>query len=385
MGGLIDGRGRWLRMGRRRTVEQMLRLNAHKIMTHVPNASRWRSTWRWQWRTWQGQQTSAIDIDVTVGERALLTYNWQGQPVQPYTVAVATTRPPFGGVRYWWLCPRCGRRVADLYGGKLFLCRQCHGLTYRTAQAGSADVDPSVQNRLRVLRKRLAIDGDDDRSRWPSKPAGMRWCTYERLESEYQDLAALANQVWLVKLYAVSGLRQRKLQEQARQLLRQARQHQGLGGGLYPALNQWVTETDDPIIAEGRERRRQEAVAAIAELERASADMHDPNRLTLGELATAAGVPYAFAREASAEGLLRPDGGRSTRTKRYRRRLASWLGKLARLRAEGHSWADLRAWSRRRWQPGHEDERQAPATVIRSQSPAAAAEGLRAEAKLTVN
>jgi hypothetical protein len=93
-----------------------------------------------------------------------------------------------------------------------------------------------------------------------------------------------------------------------------------------------------------------------------------PDRLTLGELATAAGVPYAFAVEAQAEGLLRPDGGRGTRTKRYRRRLASWLVKLAGLRAEGHSWADLRAWARRRWQPGHEDERRAPAPVRDSQS-----------------
>lgn len=380
--GLIDGRGRWLRMDRRRTVDDMLRLNAHKVMTHAPGASGWVGDWRWQWRTWQGPQTATVALTVTVGERAVLRYNWRGQPVQPYTVAVATTQPPFGGVRYWWLCPHCGRRVADLYGGRLFLCRQCHGLTYRTAQAGSADVTPSVQNRLRVLRKRLAIDDADDDSRWLSKPVKMRWRTYERLEAEYLDLAALADQVWLVKLYAVSGLRQRKLQEQARQLLRQARQHQGLGGGLYPALAQWVEETDDPIIADSRERRRQEATAALAELEQTFCDQ---NRLTLGELAAAAGVPYAFAREASDEGLLRPDGGRGTRTKRYRRRLASWLIKLARLRAEGHSWADLRAWSRRRWQPGHEDERQAPATVHRSQSPGAAAEGLRVEAKLTVN
>lgn len=379
--GLIDGRGRWIRMGRRRTVDDMLRLNAHQVMTHLPHVQGWAGAWRWSWRTWRGPQTAVIDLAVTNGERARLSYNWQGQPVQPYTVAVAKTHPPFGGVRYWWLCPHCGRRVADLYGGRLFLCRQCHGLTYPTAQAGSADVTPSVQNRLRVLRKRLAIDDADDDSRLPGKPVKMRWRTYERLEAEYLALAALADQVWLVKLYAVSGLRQRKLQERARWLLRQARQQQGLAGGLYPELAQWVEETDDPIIAAGRERRRQEAQAALAELERTFCD---PDRLTLGELAAAAGVPYAFAVEAQAEGLLRPDGGRGTRTKRYRRRLASWLVKLAGLRAEGHSWADLRAWARRRWQPGHEDERRAPAPVRDSQSPAAGAAGLRGGAKVTV-
>ena len=365
MGSLIDGRGRWPRVGARRTVEQMLQLNAHQVMTFVSDASRWRSTWRWTWHNWQGQQTSAIDLDVTQGERALLSYNWQGQPVQPYAVNVTTTTPHYGGVRYWWLCPRCARRVADLYGGKLFLCRECHGLTYRTAQAGSADIDPSVKNRLRVLRRRLAVTGED-RARRPPRPARMHAETYDRLTREYVALVEVKDQIWLAKLYALTGLRQRPATNDARAGWRQARRSGRLPVGLYDAMLQWLDETDNPIIVDSREQRRAEAARDDADLEWADMgrwywDSDAPDRLTLGELATAAGVPFAFAREAIDEGLLRPDGGRGTRTKRYRRRLASWLGKLARLRAEGHSWADLRAWVRRRWQPGHEDERLAPA------------------------
>ena len=364
MGSLIDGRGRWIRVGAQRTVDDLLQLNAHKVMLAGAPAGRWHSTWRWTWHTWQGQQTAAIDLVVTLAEQALLSYTWQGQPVQPYAVNVATTTPHYGGVRYWWLCPRCGRRVADLYGGKLFLCRLCHGLTYRTAQAGSADIDPSVKNRLHVLRLRLRITGED-RALRPPKPARMHAVTYERLAKEYVALVNVTEQVWLAKLYSMTGLRQRAATADARAAWRQVRRDGRLGVGLYDAMLRWMDETDNPIIVDSRERRQQEAAQEAAqEWDGADywyPDTYGPDRQTLGELATAAGVPFAFAREAVDEGLLRPDGGRGTRTKRYRRRLASWLGKLARLRDEGHSWADLRAWVRRRWQPGHEDERLAPA------------------------
>jgi len=43
------------------------------------------------------------------------------------------TRPNYGGVRFWFLCPGCGRRRRKLYlppGRRLFRCRECHDLTY---------------------------------------------------------------------------------------------------------------------------------------------------------------------------------------------------------------------------------------------------------------
>lgn len=80
----------------------------------------------------------------------------------------------------------------------------------------------------------------------------------------------------------------------------------------------------------------------------------------LGEIATLAGVPYAVAQEAQREGLIREDAGRTKRRKRYRERLKNWLSKLHKLRAAGLSWEEIRDWSQRRWQPGHEQERVCP-------------------------
>jgi hypothetical protein len=51
-------------------------------------------------------------------------------------INLCTTKPHFGGTRYWFTC-RCGRRVGRLYvseGDTTFRCRLCHGWTYRSCQ-----------------------------------------------------------------------------------------------------------------------------------------------------------------------------------------------------------------------------------------------------------
>jgi len=71
-----------------------------------------------------------------------------GEPAQAiaYRVQLQTTRPNFGGVRWWFTCPlsvrgqACGRRVKKLYlVGRYFGCRHCHGLTYRSSQQAHQD------------------------------------------------------------------------------------------------------------------------------------------------------------------------------------------------------------------------------------------------------
>jgi len=58
-------------------------------------------------------------------------------------IRLQTTRPHFGGTRWWFTCPLsvngtpCTRRVGKLYlppGGRFFGCRTCYRLTYRSAQ-----------------------------------------------------------------------------------------------------------------------------------------------------------------------------------------------------------------------------------------------------------
>jgi hypothetical protein len=112
---------------------------------------------------------------------------------QEHRIALGTTPCPFGGVRWWWICPATGRWVRKLYlpnGGTQFLSRGAYRLAYASQRHGWVD---RVHDRSRRLYSRLGAnyywpaDGF-----WPSKPKGMRWRTYnaicDRLEVEEQRL-----------------------------------------------------------------------------------------------------------------------------------------------------------------------------------------------------
>ena len=54
-----------------------------------------------------------------------------------YNYEVSLLKMPcnFGGIRYWFACPICSRRVGNLYrppGDIYFCCRGCHNLTYNS-------------------------------------------------------------------------------------------------------------------------------------------------------------------------------------------------------------------------------------------------------------
>src|ERR1700680_1432502 len=101
-----------------------------------------------------------------------------------YPVLLETTRPHLGGLRWWFTCPRCGRRAQKLYhppGGSRFGCRNCYSLSYRSRSYGPLD---RSQERARTIQLRLGGSGSliDP---FPFKPKGMWWKTYERLRHEY--------------------------------------------------------------------------------------------------------------------------------------------------------------------------------------------------------
>jgi hypothetical protein len=94
-------------------------------------------------------------------------------------VYLATTRPHFGGLRWWFMCPRLIRKVRKLYlplGGRHFWSRRAYELAY--ASQGETVYD-RARRRARKLTLKLGGDPDDDT--YPCKPKRMRWKTYDRL------------------------------------------------------------------------------------------------------------------------------------------------------------------------------------------------------------
>jgi hypothetical protein len=70
---------------------------------------------------------------------------------------VVKTYPPYGGKRYWYVCPKCGRRVARLYAtdhGSPFACRRCHHLVY-SSQYNQRNPILAQLRKMRSLQREL--------------------------------------------------------------------------------------------------------------------------------------------------------------------------------------------------------------------------------------
>jgi hypothetical protein len=87
------------------------------------------------------------------------------------TIPVTTVRPHLGGKRYWFLCG-CGRRVGRLYlptGERVFGCRHCYNLTYRSSQEHDPRTGPLVRNPDALIAA-LSKRGED----WKQAFLGVR-------------------------------------------------------------------------------------------------------------------------------------------------------------------------------------------------------------------
>jgi hypothetical protein len=113
-----------------------------------------------------------------------VTYQWTpsgGKPIPRSTVfRLQETQCHFGGVRYWFGCPWCGRRCAIIYGVSgdgYFGCRRCLKLGYSSESEGAMD---------RLWRQQLKLEatlGDNYQ-----KPKWMRMKTYERIWAKIGEI-----------------------------------------------------------------------------------------------------------------------------------------------------------------------------------------------------
>ena len=188
------------RAGTKRSTDNMHALDIRKIARAgllVPGG-----TLTWQWSR-GGNVTASIGGIVDSTTSVTLHYRtrkhggeWQDKR---YQVAVSWTACNYGGTRPWWLCPCCGRRVAVLWGGSTYACRQCQRLTYKSQKETPSS---AVYRRADNLRAQLGwvpgvIHGAG------RKPKGMHWQTFWRLlaiydDHEQQTLAGMAVKIGLI-------------------------------------------------------------------------------------------------------------------------------------------------------------------------------------------
>lgn len=110
------------------------------------------------------------------------------------TVRTTTTPAGFGGVRTWFLCPRCYRRCAILYlpdaRWRHPRCRTCGNGRYVSELKSPAD-----RQLLKAIRHRERLGQFEGGvvAPFPPKPKWMRWHTYLR---HMQKAASREQSIW---------------------------------------------------------------------------------------------------------------------------------------------------------------------------------------------
>lgn len=154
----------------------------------------------WQW-TCNGEVVASIKLRAE-HDRVVLTYRYRSGgdewKDQQYPVLIARSRCHLGGSRPWFICPAlgCGRRVAILYGGTVFACRQCHRLAYASSREDASD---RATRRADRIRARLGwepgiLNGSGPKPRW------MRPRTFQRLAAQHDQLVESSLAGMMVKL-----------------------------------------------------------------------------------------------------------------------------------------------------------------------------------------
>ncbi|NOD31849.1 MULTISPECIES: hypothetical protein [Ruegeria] len=147
----------------------------------------------WQWSI-EGKKVASIDVLAEHGcVRLIYRSRDHGDEWESLDYPVRLLSQPchYGGHRYWFACPArgCGRRVAKLYGGRIFACRHCHQLAYPSQRETTFQRN---QRRADKIRERLGWLNDPDLMEG-TKPKGMHWRTYYRLVAELEHWEEMSN------------------------------------------------------------------------------------------------------------------------------------------------------------------------------------------------
>lgn len=170
------------------TVEDGITLDI-RLLTRASLAPGQLQSGRLHW-TWPntGQPACHIEYQVilngnngTLRLGSITLFDRFGKPVRvgDQTIYLVTTTPPYGGRRWWFVCPSLGRRVMKLhlpYDERMFASRQAHSLGYCVQRECAPD---RARRRARKARKRIG-GSPNLLERLPKKPKWMRWATYWR-------------------------------------------------------------------------------------------------------------------------------------------------------------------------------------------------------------
>ncbi|MGQ3890715.1 hypothetical protein [Legionella sp. CNM-4043-24] len=147
-----------------------------------------------QWKC-EGDVVASVHADVAQSLDHLMLRYWHRKNGNEwrsfnYYISLVWTDCHLGGQRPWFICPTrgCGCRVAILYKGNIFACRNCFSLAYPSQREtvcyrASRKAD-KIRSRLGWQEGFLNEDG--------RKPKGMHWMTFDHLCEQHDNLVLLS-------------------------------------------------------------------------------------------------------------------------------------------------------------------------------------------------
>ena len=117
-----------------------------------------------------------------------------------FSIGIERKACNYGGERFYFLCPRCGRRCTKLYlCGGYFVCRSCGGLHYVVESEGTVD---KARRRADKIRKRLGWKrmGFPERGDILGKPKWMHYTTFKSLLDKHDEAVEIMFQAMYASL-----------------------------------------------------------------------------------------------------------------------------------------------------------------------------------------
>jgi len=153
----------------RRIAEECQRIDIREFRKRGYLKGCWRFSWGW---SVGGEPSGSISVEADP-VRFTVRYIILGDEPEHVSQHIErrAARCHFGGSRHYFACPRCWRSAEVLYlASGRFYCRDCARVGYAIE---NLDKQWRADRRYRQLEARLNEDG--------SKPARMRWTTYNRI------------------------------------------------------------------------------------------------------------------------------------------------------------------------------------------------------------
>lgn len=193
MGGI--GSGQYYRWGSKSTLEDYKCLNINRMVKLDAIEDNSLNSGYWIWSDANtGKEKSRIGYQCNTlapdNQYLRIQYSFtdSGQEFD-YKIKLSTSKPHYGGKRYWFLCPVTSKRVSKLYlipSDGRFLSRHVYKINYASQMRGY--IDRQIDKKWKILRK-------TDGSNHPIRPKGMHHNTFDKILDKYWEQERLCDQL----------------------------------------------------------------------------------------------------------------------------------------------------------------------------------------------